>query len=205
VRQRAPRGGSVDRSGEGRRGDDGYRGGSGIAVARPARPRDDRPVTGVAVPRGNVNPRDRYFNTTYIRYSPRTYWGYVPYGFGTFGLGYIYDPLWLGYGYGSYGYYGSPYYGGTYYGGPYYGGQYYGGSYATGSIRLKVKPRHAEVYVDGYYAGLVDQFDGIFQSLRVEDGVHRIEIRADGYETLSFEVRIYPDQKITYEAEMRRY
>ena len=42
-------------------------------------------------------------------------------------------------------------------------------------------PRDAEVYVDGYYAGDVDDFDGTFQRLRVEPGEHEIEIYKDGF------------------------
>jgi len=49
------------------------------------------------------------------------------------------------------------------------------------SIRLDVTPRDAEVYVDGYYAGIVDDFDGMLQRLRVEPGQHEITIYRDGY------------------------
>src|SRR5262249_42752868 len=39
-----------------------------------------------------------------------------------------------------------------------------GGGYGyEGALRLKVKPREASVYVDGYFSGRVDDFDGIFQ------------------------------------------
>ena len=74
-----------------------------------------------------------------------------------------------------------------------YGG---GGGYSyrafrdTGSLRLKIKPRDAKVYIDGYYVGLVDSFDGLFQKLGIDSGGHRVEIRADGYEPLQFEVLI---------------
>ena len=51
--------------------------------------------------------------------------------------------------------------------------------------------------MDGYYAGAVDDFDGTFQKLKLEPGPHRIEIRLEGYETLSFEVRILPDKTLT--------
>jgi len=44
----------------------------------------------------------------------------------------------------------------------------------------------------------VDDFDGVFQRLRLEPGPHRIEISADGYETLTFDVQAQPDQTITY-------
>jgi hypothetical protein len=120
------------------------------------------------------------------------YGGYYPWGYG--GLGFA----------GYYGGYYDPWYHGGYYGG--YGGYpvYARSSAWDGRLRLKVKPRDASVYVDGYYAGVVDEFDGIFQRLHLEPGPHRIEIRADGYETLTFEVLIQPDRTMTYTGEMKR-
>ena len=73
-----------------------------------------------------------------------------------------------------------------------------------GSLRLKIKPREAEVYVDGYYVGLVDDFDGIFQRLHLDSGPHRIEVRAAGYESLTFEVRITPEHTTTYQGELKK-
>ena len=35
---------------------------------------------------------------------------------------------------------------------------------------IEVKPKEAEVYVDGYYAGIVDDFDGTFQRLQRDAG-----------------------------------
>jgi hypothetical protein len=100
------------------------------------------------------------------------------------------------YGYGGYG--GSPYYGG---GG---GGYYQSRGYDTGSLRLKVGPRDAKVYVDGYFVGIVDSFDGVFQKLAVEAGTHRVEIRADGYEPAQFEIMVTPGETITYKGELKR-
>ena len=72
---------------------------------------------------------------------------------------------------------------GAYYGGG-YGGGYgaYGGPYgwSIGGVRLKVEPKDAEVYVDGYYAGVVDDFDGMWQQLRLDDGGHASKIRKPG-------------------------
>ena len=93
--------------------------------------------------------------------------------------------------------YGYPYYGGGYYG-------YYGGSYSyTGSVRLKIKPEHADVLVDGYYVGTVDDFDGTFQSLKLEPGPASIEIRAPSFESIRLDVRILPGRKLTYEEDMK--
>jgi hypothetical protein len=145
------------------------------------------------VPRGSVPATPTGGGITYV---PGGYYG---------GYGY-YDPWGYGYGYGGAGYGG--YYGGYY--DPWYGGYptYPQSSYTSssdeGAIRLKIKPREAEVYVDGYYVGVVDDFDGIFQRLHVESGAHRIEVRAKGYETLEFEVRITPEHTTTYTGELKK-
>lgn len=146
----------------------------------------------VRPPRTIVRPAARTtFNYYYYSYPRR----YYPYGYGAFGLGYFYYDPYTWYGYDPY--WHRPY--------RYYGYHSYGSSYRyyTGELRLLVRPRHAEVYVDGYFAGHVDDFDGIFQGLRLEEGPYRIEIVAPGYEPLEFEVRIQPGRKITYRGELR--
>ncbi len=50
-------------------------------------------------------------------------------------------------------------------------------------LRIQATPREAQVYVDGYFVGIVDQFDGFAQRLRVEPGEHDIELYLDGYRT----------------------
>ena len=110
----------------------------------------------------------------------------------------------LGYGYGYGGYY-DPWYDPWYGGYPGYAGGYQSPTSSDeGSLRLKIKPKTAEVYVDGYFEGTVDDFDGIFQRLHLDSGVHRIEVRAPGYESLTFEVRISADHTTTYQGEMHR-
>jgi hypothetical protein len=109
-----------------------------------------------------------------------------------------------GRGYYSPYYYGYPYVYGYGYGYPYYGVGYYGGGYSyTGSVRLKVKPRDAEVLVNGYYVGTVDDFDGTFQSLKLEPGPASIEVRAPGFEAFKLDVMVLAGRKITYEENMR--
>lgn len=189
-----------------RRGDSGGSGTySGPAQARPS---SGRPVSGIAVPRSTFPPTRIIVPSRYYGVSPWLY--YSPYAYGAFGLGYWgWDPYWWGWGmYPNY--WGYPYGYGGYYGG--YGG-YYGGGYSRydrdyyyrdyGSLRLKVKPRNAEVYVDGYYMGQVDDFDGTFQHLDLDEGAHRIEIRASGFQPLVFEMRVAPGRTTTYRGELR--
>ena len=172
------------------------------AIPRGTRPREDNPAVGVAVPRGPAQPLpDRDGDRVYSRGvypSPRIYYNnyyyprrYYPYGYGAFGLGYFYyDPFrWYPGGYAYGGYYGSP--------------LGYSG-FDIGELRLDVSPKHAQVFVDGYYAGLVDDYDGMFQGLKLESGGYRIEVVAPGYETLTFDVRIIPGQKTRYRGELIR-
>ena len=60
------------------------------------------------------------------------------------------------------------------------------------SLRIQAHPREAEVYVDGYYAGIVNDFDGTFQRLNVVPGTHEITLRLDGFATWSARVYASP-------------
>jgi hypothetical protein len=112
----------------------------------------------------------------------------------------LYGPVfvspWYGYGYASpwypyrYGQIGYPY-------GPY---GYYRMDELTSSVRLDVTPRTAEVFVDGYRAGTVDDFDGIFQRLRLRPGEHELTVYLDGYRTLHERVYLNTgaDEKIRH-------
>jgi hypothetical protein len=81
---------------------------------------------------------------------------------------YYYDPFFWG---SPYGYWQYP---------PYYG---YGSYDPTGAARLQVTPKQTQIFVDGYFVGTADKFDGSFQRLRVEAGEHELEFYLDGYRT----------------------
>jgi hypothetical protein len=147
---------------------------------------------GVYVSRGRYY---RPYYRPYYRYPSRFYsgfgWGY-PYSFA--GYPYLY-PGFGGLGWG----YGSPY-------GPYgYGYPSYRNGYPEdqGGIRLQMNPKQAQVTVDGYFVGEVDDFDGISQRLALEAGPHKIEITADGYEPFTLEVNILREQTIKYKGALR--
>jgi hypothetical protein len=107
-------------------------------------------------------------------------------------------------------YYYRPYYSDPFFD-PWYGYQYpyppYPYGYRTyepdASVRLEVKPKQAEVYVDGYYAGIVDDFDGTFQRLHVPPGDHEIELWLEGYRTVRQRVHLQQDNtfRIKYQME----
>jgi len=151
----------------------------------------------VAVPRDSRAGVPQRPSQTIIvdRYSG--FYPYGPYGYGTFYFGpYGWYPE-----FGPYGRYGYGYpSGGYWYPDGRYAGYQYG--YLTGEIRLRVKPREAEVYVDGYYAGVVDEFDGTFQAMRLEEGPYTLQILAPGYEPLEVRVHIQAGRKMTYKGDL---
>jgi hypothetical protein len=68
---------------------------------------------------------------------------------------------------------------------------------ADSSMRLQVKPRDAIVFVDGYYAGLVDDFDGTFQRLHVDAGQHRIQLFLPGHRLYTQDLYLQPGNTFT--------
>jgi hypothetical protein len=71
-----------------------------------------------------------------------------------------------------------------------------------GGVRITGVPRDAQVFADGYYVGIVDDFDGIFQHLNLEAGPHHIEIVEPGLQPIAFDVMVRPGETITYRAQM---
>lgn len=71
----------------------------------------------------------------------------------------------------------------------------------AGTLRFDVQPAGLlQLYVDGYFVGTNDQFNG---EIDLEAGPHRIEIRAPGHETLAFDVRIAAGRSITYRGALK--
>jgi hypothetical protein len=167
----------------------------------------DAQSRGRAVPRGSVRaarpavPRvhSPYRSYYYRPYRPGVslgfYYGY-PWAVGPYAYGYGYP-----YGY-AYGYPGYRYYSGV--SGGYYGGYPGYAVRAYGGIRIDLPQRDAEVSVDGYYAGVVDDFDGALQQLNLEPGPHTIEVRAEGFEPVTFDVNVEPGRTITYRSALRQ-
>lgn len=77
-------------------------------------------------------------------------------------------------------------------------GRYYGG------VRITGAPRDAQVFADGYFVGIVDDFDGIFQHVNLEAGPHHIEIQEGDFEPIAFDVDVRPGHTITFRADMYR-
>jgi hypothetical protein len=107
---------------------------------------------------------------------------------------YVYHPSFsIGVYYGASGYY--PYgYTPDYYFNP-VPGQPYGG------VRITGAPRDAQVFADGYYVGIVDDFDGVFQHMNLPAGPHHVEIAWGGYQPIAFDVYVRPGETTTFRAE----
>jgi hypothetical protein len=103
---------------------------------------------------------------------------------------YFYDPLWLGF--SGYQFPRYPY--------PPYAHGYYD---ASAELRVQVKPTEAEVYVDGYLTGTVDDFDGVFQRLRMPLGEHEVTIYAQGYRSISHRMLFRPFESYTIKDTMQ--
>jgi len=128
-----------------------------------------------------------YYDRYYSGYYP--YYGYWGWGYPSYGYGYGYGH---GYGHGhAYGY-------GYGYG---YGhrDRYYRD---YGSVRVLVDPEDTRVYVDGYYAGVADDFDGIFQRLHVTPGRHEIMLKLEGYRTHRMKIWVPPSDTIKIHHDM---
>jgi hypothetical protein len=178
--------------------DGGYRG-NARSNNRPVVVNRNRPDVNI-INIGSSYRGQRYYSPYQYDRWARQYYRWSPIGYAPWSL--IYGSI----GYANFGVYGSgawdPYYGGHYNG---YHPGYYGYSPTPwqvtrddfGGVRLRMRPRDAQVFVDGYYAGLVDDFDGTFQSLRLAAGGHKIEIRMPGFEDLELDVHVQPGRTIT--------
>jgi hypothetical protein len=102
---------------------------------------------------------------------------------------------------------------------PYGGGAYFGPVYdgypesvapgrvmpppAIGMLRFDVTPQSAQVFVDSFYAGTIADIEAQ-RVLTLPAGPHRIELRAAGYQPVTFDVRIDPTDTVVYRAALER-
>ena len=136
------------------------------------------PIRGGVVVGGGVHYPVGGYHPYYPYYRP--YYPYYPFGlyFGAY-----WNPWYWGF-QGPYPAFAYPY---AY---PYYD--------SAASLRLDFVQRQAQVYVDGYLAGTVDDFDGYYQRLRVRPGTHEITVYQNGYrtQTTNMYLGVGSDQKV---------
>lgn len=84
--------------------------------------------------------------------------------------------------------------------GPYGPGPYrpypyrYPGDQFASALKFDVDQKDAEVYIDGGLAGEIDDFDGIFQSLRLRPGTHEVVVYKQGFRSYRDSVYFEPYQ-----------
>ena len=174
-------------------------------VPRAAEGRRNDVVVGRAVPRGTYAPGYA------PRYSPRYYPYSRVYGPSVYYRPYVFRPR-FSIGFGIFAGYPVPY---TYsypypievygYGAPAGPVTVSPGASAYGGVALEITPPDADVFVDGQYAGKVQDFDGTRQPLTLTPGTHKIEVQAQGYEPMIVDVGIRAGQVIPYRGDLRPY
>ncbi len=70
-------------------------------------------------------------------------------------------------------------------------------------LRLNVEPRYAQVFVNGEYAGTVQQFSQPYRRLQLQIGPQFVELRAPGYEPLTFWIRQERDVLGTFNGHLK--
>jgi hypothetical protein len=151
---------------------------------------------GTAVPRTIAK-------STPLGVSPSIYpvyraWPYYGTALGFGGLGFYTDPFLFGHTYSGFAYLPS------YSGYPALAPYPFALDGPTGGLRLKVEPKQAQVFVDGYYAGIVDDFNGHFQHLDLTPGPHHVEIGAPGFQPLAIDVRLEAHHTTEYRGALSR-
>jgi hypothetical protein len=74
---------------------------------------------------------------------------------------------------------------------------------STGMLRFDVTPAAAQVFVDSFYAGRISDIDDQ-RVLTLAAGPHRVELRAQDYAPVTFDVRIDPNETVVYRAALER-
>ena len=73
---------------------------------------------------------------------------------------------------------------------------------ATGELKIAATPSRAAVFVDGQYAGHVDEFDGVGKAMLLTPGEHRLRIALPGYLPFDTTVDLHPQQKLKIQTDL---
>ena len=73
---------------------------------------------------------------------------------------------------------------------------------ATGELKIAASPSRAAVFVDGQYAGHVDEFDGVGKAILLTPGQHRLRIALPGYLPFDTMVDLRPQQKLKIQTDL---
>jgi hypothetical protein len=73
---------------------------------------------------------------------------------------------------------------------------------ATSELKIAATPSRAAVFVDGQYAGHVDEFDGVGKAMLLTPGQHRLRIALPGYLPFDTMVDLRPQQKLKIQTDL---
>jgi hypothetical protein len=72
----------------------------------------------------------------------------------------------------------------------------------TATLKLKIKPKRAAVFLDDKYVGHAGDFGGAFRSMKISPGKHRVRVELPGYRTFDTEVNLLADQETEVKTEL---
>lgn len=148
----------------------------------------------------NYVARRPVFVQPYYSFRPRFSLGFGIYAGYSVGYPYsYYDP----YGFYNYGVGVLPGYSSTYRTYSSGSGSSYGSSYdQIGGLSFDIDPVDASVFIDGQYIGVAADFSSAQMPLTMAAGRHHIDLRAQGFMTVSFDITVVAGQVIPYEGSM---
>jgi hypothetical protein len=72
-----------------------------------------------------------------------------------------------------------------------------------GGLSFQITPANAAVLVDGVYVGTANQFTATTQPLTLAPGRHHVEMRAEGYQSMTFDTNVAPGQVLPYQGTLQ--
>jgi hypothetical protein len=73
---------------------------------------------------------------------------------------------------------------------------------ATGELKIAATPSRAAVFVDGQYAGHVEEFNGVGKAMLLTPGQHRLRIALPGYLPFDTMVDLRSQQKLKIQTDL---
>jgi hypothetical protein len=74
----------------------------------------------------------------------------------------------------------------------------------TGSVRLRISPSNAKVYVDGVLVGTASDFSGLTGHLKLTVAEQLVEVKADGYQPFVPTIQVEAGKTTTIRATLKK-
>jgi hypothetical protein len=75
---------------------------------------------------------------------------------------------------------------------------------ATAEVKISASPGRAAVFVDGQFAGQVEEFNGMGRAMLMTPGEHRLHIALPGYLPFDTVLNVRPHQKLEIKTELAK-